>query len=78
MEEVKSSETAVSPDAGAWKEAFELLQAEFKQFQDKLRQEMQEEIRILAQDLDEERKKTAAMQIDIDRLKKSRDYRDNI
>ena len=39
---------------------------------------MQKEIETLAEDLDIERKKTASMQIDIDRLKKAREYRDNL
>lgn len=67
-----------SPPDNAWKEAFEQLQEEFKTFQDKIRQEMQKEIDVLTKDLDEERKKIALMQIDIDRLKKAREYRDTL
>lgn len=60
-----------------WKEAFEQLKEEFKVFQENVRQEMQKEIDILTKDIDEERKKTSLMQIDIDRLKKIREYRDS-
>ncbi|XP_019851292.1 PREDICTED: SH3 domain-containing kinase-binding protein 1-like isoform X1 [Amphimedon queenslandica] len=67
-----------SPPDNSWKEAFEELQGQFKTFQEKLRQEMQKEIDILSKDLDDERKKVASMQIDIDRLKKAREYRDSL
>jgi iron-sulfur cluster repair protein YtfE (RIC family) len=79
-EETKPVEVASNAEqnSSVWKEAFEQLQEQFTKFQNDLRQEMQKEIDILAKDLDNERKKTAQMEIDIDRLKKSRDFRDNI
>ncbi len=55
-----------------WKEAFERLRAEFEQF----KADCLKDIEILTKDLDEERKVRGAMEVDIDRLKKTRGFRD--
>ena len=55
--------------AGEWKEALEKLREEFEQFKSEIR----EEIQVLVDDLDRERKENASLKIDVDRLvKKSR------
>ena len=59
-------------DSGAWKEAFEKLREEFERF----RLEVREELQDIVDDLDKERKKRAELEIDIDRLKRLREYRD--
>ena len=64
----------VSPDAIALKAALEQLEVKFSNFQKEMREEMQ----ILTEDLDKERKKVAEMSVDIDRLKRSREFRDNL
>ena len=67
------SASGSSPLSGGedWKEAFEKLRHEFEKF----KKEMMEEMAILANDLDAERKKSAGMAVDIDRLKKTREFR---
>ena len=55
--------------SGQWKESFDKLSEEFIKFQE----EMKEEIRILVEDLDSERKRRAQLEIDVDRLKKFRE-----
>ena len=54
------------PD-NSWKEAYEKLKEDFEKF----KEHMVKEIAILTDDLDKERKHRAAMDIDIDRLKKA-------
>ena len=39
---------------------------------------MKEEIRILVEDLDSERKRRAQLEIDVDRLKKFREFREKV
>ena len=58
--------------SGQWKEGFESLQEEFAKF----KKEMKEDMRILAQDLDEERKKNASLKIDVQRLMKTAGFRE--
>ena len=60
--------------SGQWKESFDKLSEEFIKFQE----EMKEEIRILVEDLDSERKKRAQLEIDVDRLKKFREFREKV
>ena len=59
-----------SADA-AWKEAFEKLRKDFEKFKEDCKRDMQ----ILTDDLDKERKARAMLEVDIDRLKKTRDLR---
>ena len=67
------SETEPVAD-GAWKEAFDKLKTEFDRFKKEILREMQ----ILTDDLDKERKNRAELQIDVDRLKKAREFRDSL
>ena len=63
---------------GASEEAVKQLKdelASLKKVVEELRTEYKKDIEILTQDLDEERKKVAGMQVEIDRLKKSREFR---
>ena len=50
------------------------MRAQFESF----KKECLKDVEILTKDLDAERKKNAALQIDVDRLKKSREFRDNL
>ena len=49
--------------------------ASLKKIVEELRTEYKKDIEILTQDLDEERKKVAGLQVEIDRLKKSKGFR---
>jgi len=63
---------------GASEEAVKQLKdelASLKKIVEELRTEYKKDIEILTQDLDEERKKVAGLQVEIDRLKKSKGFR---
>ena len=63
---------------GASEEAVKQLKDELsslKKIVEELRTEYKKDIEILTQDLDEERKKVAGFQVEIDRLKKSKGFR---
>jgi len=73
---------AVSPAPpvvkGASEEAVKQLKDELmslKKVVEELRTEYKKDIEILTQDLDEERKKVAGLQVETDRLKKSKGFR---
>lgn len=67
-------ESPLTVTSGQWKESLDKLSEEFIKFQE----EMKEEIRILVEDLDSERKKRAQLEVDVDRLKKLREFRDKV
>lgn len=56
----------------SWKEEFAKLREEFAKF----KVECLKDIEILTKDLDDERKLRKAMEVDIDRLKKTRGFRE--
>ena len=60
------------PSAEDWREALEKLRSELAEFKDQIRREVKQQIQLLSDDLDEERKNNASLKIDIDRLKKSK------
>ena len=65
------TEQSRGDEGGAWKEAFQKLRADFEEF----KESCLKDIRVLTDDLDEERKARAMLVIDIDRLKKARGNR---
>ena len=70
-------EAAAVPQAPldmSWKEAFEKLREEFAKF----KADYLKDIEILTKDLDDERKLRRALEIDVDRLKKTREFRDKL
>lgn len=67
----EKSDTAV---VSALKSDLAKLREEFLEF----KKNISNEIRILTDDLDSERKLRAELQITVDRLKKSRDFRDKV
>ena len=70
------SAPGLPPSAGTedWKDAFDKLRQEFEKF----KKEVLEEVHILSDDLDAERKKNASMAVDIDRLKKIKEFREKL
>lgn len=72
--ELKQKSGELKQGSGEWKQAFESLREEFLKF----KEELKEDMRILTDDLDSERKKNAQLSIDIDRLKKTAGYRERL
>ena len=64
---IPPSPERTEPADGAWKEAFDKLRADFEKF----KSDCERDIQFLTDDLDKERKIRAALEVDIDRLKKS-------